>query len=272
MGTALVDQHALITGGGSGIGLAAARAFAADGARVTLVGRTVEKLAQAAATFSDPDRVHFFAADVSSENEIATVVEAASALAPLTIAVANAGSGDIAPLVATDSDKWERVLRTNLSGTFHTFKHAGRAIANAGGGALCAISSIAGVRTHRFMHAYCVSKAGIDMLVRTVADELGVAGVRVNSVCPGLVDTELAQGLFASEAVLKDYLDCMPLGRTGEVEDIAQAVRFLCGPEASWITGVNLSVDGGHHLRRGPDYEPFARALFGDDVTEGRFR
>lgn len=114
------------------------------------------------------------------------------------------------------------------------------------------------------MAAYCVSKAGIDMLVRNTADELGHAGVRVNSVLPGLVDTELAAGLLATQAVLEDYLNCMPLHRTGTVADIAAAVRFLCGPEASWITGVNLSVDGGHHLRRGPDLDVFARALYPD--------
>ena len=108
------------------------------------------------------------------------------------------------------------------------------------------------------------------MLVRTSADELGVSGVRVNSVCPGLVDTEIAAGLFATDAVHQDYLDCMPIGRTGKPADIANAVRFLCGPEASWVTGVSLSVDGGHHLRRGPNYEPFIRALYGDDLAEGR--
>ena len=271
MGISLANQHALITGGGSGIGLAAARVLAEDGARVSLVGRTLEKLEKAALTFADQQRVQVYAADVADEAQVAAVVEAANAWAPLTIALANAGTGDIAPLVVTDSGRWDTVLQTNLTGTFYTFKHAGRAIARAGGGALCAISSIAGVRTHRFMHAYCVSKAGIDMLVRTCADELGAAGVRVNSVCPGLVDTELASGLFASEAILADYLDCMPLKRTGQVQDIAAAVRFLCGPESSWITGVNLSVDGGHHLRRGPDYEPFTRTLFGDDLTEGRY-
>ena len=107
------------------------------------------------------------------------------------------------------------------------------------------------------MGPYCVSKAGIDMLVRNTADELGADGVRVNSVLPGLVDTELAAGLFAAEPVYQDYLTCMPLGRTGTVADIAAAVRFLCGPESSWITGVNLSVDGGHHLRRGPNVDWF---------------
>jgi NAD(P)-dependent dehydrogenase (short-subunit alcohol dehydrogenase family) len=114
------------------------------------------------------------------------------------------------------------------------------------------------------MGTYCVTKAGIDMLVRNTADEMGAVKVRVNSVCPGLVDTEIAQGLFASDAVHGDYLDCMPLRRTGITDDIAHAVRFLCGPESTWITGVNLAVDGGHHLRRGPNLDAFATAMYGD--------
>jgi len=271
MSRALAGQHVLVTGGGSGIGLAAAHAFARDGARVSLMGRSAEKLEAAAAGFDDPKRVHVFPGDVARSEDVTRIVDEANAIEPLTIAVANAGTGDIAPLVATDDDRWQQVLDTNLNGTYFLFKQAARVIGRAGGGALCAISSIAGVRTHRFMHAYCVSKAGIDMLVRTAADELGAAGVRVNSVCPGLVDTEIAQGLFGSEVVHRDYLDCMPLGRTGVVEDIANAVRFLCGPESSWITGVNLSVDGGHHLRRGPNYDVLSRAMFGDDLTDGRF-
>jgi len=267
----LTGQHALITGGGSGIGLATAQAFAADGAAVTLIGRDGDKLSRAAAEFQENATVFTSIADVTDEKAVQSAVENANDQMPLTIAVANAGTGDIAPLTETDSGRWQSVLETNLTGCMYTFKHAARLIGRAGGGAMCAVSSIAGVRTHRFMHAYGVSKAGIDMLVRSSADELGVAGIRVNSVCPGLVDTEIAQGLFATEAVLNDYLDCMPIRRTGVVEDIAAAVRFLCGPEAAWITGVSLSVDGGHHLRRGPNYEPFARAMYGDDITDGRF-
>jgi len=271
MGRSLEGQHALVTGGGSGIGLASARALAADGARVTLVGRNEEKLAAAAADFPADALVDVHAADVADESQVEAAVRAADGRAALTIAVANAGTGDIAPLVATDSERWRSVLATNLDGCMYTFKHAARVIGRAGGGAMCAISSIAGLRTHRFMHAYGVSKAGIDMLVRGAADELGVAGIRVNSVCPGLVDTDIAQGLFGTEDVLEDYLACMPLGRTGVVEDIAQAVRFLCGPESSWMTGVNLPVDGGHHLRRGPNYDTFSKAMFGEDITAGRF-
>jgi NAD(P)-dependent dehydrogenase (short-subunit alcohol dehydrogenase family) len=270
MPQALAGQHAFITGGGSGIGLACARAFIADGARVSIMGRSRDKLDRALAELRALGEAEAYSGDVSDESQVQAGVEAANRTAPLTIGVANAGVGALAPLTLTDDADWQRILQTNLTGTFYTFKHAGRAIARAGGGALCAISSIAGVRTHRFMHAYVVSKAGVDMLVRNTADELGVAGVRVNSVCPGLVDTEIAAGLFATEAVLESYLDNIPLGRTGQPDDIARAVRFLCGPESSWITGTVLSVDGGHHLRCGPDYAPFIRSMHGSDPIEGK--
>jgi NAD(P)-dependent dehydrogenase (short-subunit alcohol dehydrogenase family) len=269
----LSGHNAFVTGGGSGIGLASAKSFARDGASVTLFGRNREKLERAAvdvlAVAAPGVAVRTFAGDVADERAVANGVAHACEAGPLTIAVANAGTGGIAPVVAMRMDKWDEILATNLGGTVRTFKHAGRAIARAGGGAMCAVSSIAGARTHRFMSAYCASKAAIDDLVRNAADELGVAGVRVNSVLPGLVDTEIAAGLFATEEVRLDYLANMPLARTGTVEDIAAAVRFLCGPEASWITGVNLSVDGGHHLRRGPRYDVFARMLFGEDTMRG---
>ncbi|MFU8816763.1 MAG: SDR family NAD(P)-dependent oxidoreductase [Pseudomonadales bacterium] len=266
----LAGQHAFITGGGSGIGLACAKAFLADGARVSIMGRSRDKLDRALAELAPLGEAQAYPGDVGDESQVQTAIEAAHGIAPLTIAVANAGIGSLGSLDRTDDADWQRVLQTNLTGTFYTFKHAGRAITHSGGGALCAISSIAAVRTHRFMHAYVVSKAGVDMLVRNTADELGAAGVRVNSVCPGLVDTEIAAGLFATEEVLEDYLSNMPLSRTGTPADIAQAVRFLCGPESSWITGTVLSVDGGHHLRRGPDYTPFIKAMYGDQAAEDK--
>lgn len=261
-------RHALITGGGSGIGLACAAALLQDGASVTILGRNESKLDAALAELRSQDlppqvAVYRQVCDVADEASVAASVAAANARQPLTVAVANAGVGSLSHALQTQTEDWREVMQTNLDGTFFTFKHAGQAIRDNGGGALCAISSIAGLRTHRFMSAYCVSKAGIDMLVRNMADELGCCGIRVNSVCPGLVDTDIAAGLFATEEVHQDYLDCMPLGRTGIVSDIAQAVRFLCGPEAGWITGVNLPVDGGHHLRRGPNLDPFSRMLEG---------
>lgn len=271
----LAGKTAYVTGGGSGIGLACARAFLRDGASVMIVGRTESKLEVAAAEL-EPDRtedasIGWFAGDVADEDAVrASVLAAAEHGGGLHIAVAAAGVGTLGPVIATPLSEWQKVMDTNLTGTFLTVKHAGAAIARSGGGALCAISSIAGLRTHRHGGAYSVSKAGVDMLVRTAADELGVAGVRVNSVCPGLVDTEISAGLFATDAVLDDYLEQMPIRRTGVVDDVAAAVRYLCGPESGWVTGVSLSVDGGEHLRRGPDWTPIARALYGDDVVEGR--
>jgi NAD(P)-dependent dehydrogenase (short-subunit alcohol dehydrogenase family) len=197
----------------------------------------------------------YVVADVADEASVRTAVGHAAAHAPLTIAVANAGTGSAGPFLETDVSEWDRVMRTNLSGTFYTFKYAGQAIAEAGGGAMCAVSSIAGLRTHKYMAAYCTSKAGIDMLVRNTADELGAVGIRVNSVCPGLVTTDLSAGLHETQSMRDDYLACMPVSRVGVPEDIGHAVRFLCGPEASWITGATLPVDGGHHLRRGPNLE-----------------
>ncbi len=266
-------KHVFVTGGGSGIGLACARAFAAGGAYVSIFGRSQEKLDAAIASLSQDaseDKLASYSGDVGVEDSLARAIDQANDRAPVNIVVANAGIGGLSPLAVTTDDEWQGIMQTNLSGTFYTFKHGARLLARAGGGAMCAISSIAGVRTHRFMAPYCVSKAGIDMLVRNTADELGVAGIRVNSVCPGLVDTEIAAGLFATDAVHEDYMNCMPLRRTGKVDDIAASVAFLCSDEASWVTGVSLSVDGGHHLRRGPDVEPFARMGFGDDIAEGK--
>ena len=270
----LREKSVLVTGGGSGIGLACASAFVREGANVLIMGRDQKKLDAAVEQLQSLAAgnciVDSFQGDVGQEDKVAAAVDKASINNNLDIAIANAGTGGLAPIMATDADDWNQIMQTNLSGTFYTVKHAAIAMSRSGGGAICAISSIAGIKTHRFMGPYCVSKAGIDMLIRNSADELGRNNIRVNSVCPGLVDTEIAAGLMTTEEVHDDYLDCMPIRRTGVVEDIASAVKFLCGPESSWITGVSLSVDGGHHLRRGPNVEPFSRMLFGDDVTEGR--
>lgn len=267
---ALEQWRVLVTGGGSGIGMGCAARFLADGATVTLMGRDEAKL-EAAREALGSERVRLAAGDVALEADVERAVAVASDDgARLDVAVACAGTGTLAPVVAQTEAEFDRVMRTNLYGTLHTFKHAGRAIGRSGGGALCAISSIAGARTHRCGGAYSASKAAIDMLVQTMADEMGPLAVRVNSVLPGLVETDLSQGLQDDTAMLEDYLDCMPVRRTGKVEDIADAVRFLCGPEASWITGVLLNVDGGQHLRRGPLWDELFTRGFGDYLAEAR--
>jgi NAD(P)-dependent dehydrogenase (short-subunit alcohol dehydrogenase family) len=269
----LEGTAAIISGGGSGIGLACARLLRADGCAVTITGRTEERLAGAVEELNAdgataPD-ARYVVADTQDEAAVeASVAAAWEATGGLDFAVASAGRGGLGPLIATPLEEWNDILATNLTGTFLLFKHAGAAIARSGGGAMVAISSIAGAVTHPFMGPYCVSKAGIDMLVRQMADELGRAGVRVNSVRPGIVETDLVSMIMDDEQVMASYLENMPVSRPGQVDDVASAVRFLLGPASSWVTGTSLSVDGGHHLRRGPDFEPAARAFFGDAAVD----
>jgi NAD(P)-dependent dehydrogenase (short-subunit alcohol dehydrogenase family) len=123
------------------------------------------------------------------------------------------------------------------------------------GGSIIGMSSGAGSFPHRLLWAYGTAKAGIDMLCKYAAEELGKDGIRVNTVQPGIIDDELMQFITAGGPLLDDYLAGMPISRVGSVGDVAGAVRFLAGPESTWVTGVNLAVDGGHHLRGGPNYE-----------------
>ena len=271
----LNGHAALVTGGGSGIGLECARRLVADGASVTIMGRTEDRLREATAVLESVAgaraSVRLFVGDATDEDAVAAAVVAASeSTGGLTYAVASAGRGGLGPIIATPLEEWNDIVGTNLTGTFLLFKHAGAAIAGSGGGAIVAISSIAAAVTHPFMGPYCVSKAAVDMLVRQTADELGRAGVRVNSVRPGIVDTDLVSMIMDDPQVMGSYHENMPVSRAGSVDDVAALVRFLLGPESSWITGTSVSVDGGHHLRRGPDFEPAARAFFGDDAVEGR--
>jgi NAD(P)-dependent dehydrogenase (short-subunit alcohol dehydrogenase family) len=267
---ALEGKAAIVTGGGSGIGLACARHLLRDGAIVTIAGRSEDKLRHAAATLaSDVPQgaaVRVAACDVTDEAAVAAAVQVAAVSGRLDIAIANAGGGAAGPIVGMSLDEWRYAIDVNLAGTFLTIKHSARAMA-AGGGAIVAMSSIAGVLTHRFMSAYCASKAGVEMLVRCAADELGGLGIRVNAVRPGLVPTDLAAPLAADDVVVADYLDQMPLGRLGTTDDIASAVRWLAGPESSWVTGQCVAIDGGHTLRRGPRIESMVERFFGPEAV-----
>jgi NAD(P)-dependent dehydrogenase (short-subunit alcohol dehydrogenase family) len=246
---------AFVTGGGTGIGLACAQRLARDGAAVTICGRRGDVLESAVLTLGAQGRM--IVCDVTDDSQVAAAVAfASSSLGRLDIAVANAGGASTAgPMVMADVAGWTQTLALNVMGTLSVIKHCAPVMARCGGGSIVALSSIAGHMTHRNLGAYAVAKAGIEMMVRNAADELGRFGVRVNGVRPGLVPTDISAGLNNDEVTRQDYLDQMPLARTGTVDDVASAVRFLAGPEASWITGQLLGVDGGHSLRRGPDLD-----------------
>lgn len=266
---ALEGTAVLVTGGGSGIGLTCAQRFAADGAWVTICGRSRAKLVRALPSLGDRGR--YVVADVSDE---AAMVEAADQAASaagggLTAVVANAGGTHaLGPLALTSAKRFEQDLAVNVTGTFLTVKATAPHLARVGGGAIVAVSSVAGQLSHRLMGAYSTSKAAVDMLVRNAADELGPYGIRVNGVRPGLVPTGGSDPLASDPAIRDDYLAQMPLGRLGTVDDVASAVRFLAGPESSWITGQLLGVDGGHGLRRGPELSSLLPSAAASALTE----
>ena len=251
---------ALVTGGGSGIGLGCAQRFAADGAHVTIAGRTEARLAQAvqeiAKVAAPGATARFVVCDVTDEADVEQAVATATApTGKLDVLFACAG-GSLhgGPIVASDADGWRATVDLHLVGTFLCIKHAAPVMMRGGGGSIVGMSSIAGHTTHRFMSAYCASKAGIEMLVKCAADELGEHDIRVNAVQPGIVDTELMSFITAGGPILDSYYANMPVARVGTVDDIAAAVRYLAGPESTWVTGQMFGIDGGHQLRRGPDY------------------
>ena len=265
---------ALVTGGGSGIGLATATRFALDGAAVTICGRTESKLAGAVAAIDGavaaagggsggtggtiPAR--YVVADVTVEDQVAAAVAAArEPTGRLDILFACAGgSHHMGAMLEADVAAVRSTIDLNLVGSYLSLKHAGSAMREAGGGTVVLMSSGAGRVPHRWLWAYGMAKAAVESLCAYAAEELGAAGIRVNAVQPGIVDDELMSFITAGGPLLDDYLAQMPLGRPGTVEDVAAAVRFLAGPESGWITGECLAMDGGHHLRRGADYSLLA--------------
>ena len=271
----LEGTAALVTGGGSGIGLGCARWLARDGASVTICGRSKERLDAAVPEIesiaADGATVQAVVCDVTDEDEVRAAVEQATAgTGSLDAVVASAGGSEtIGPVTQVDVEAFRRTLDVNVVGTFLTLKHAAAVMVRAGGGSFIGLSSIAGSRTHRWFGAYGPAKAGIEALVAMAADELGPSNVRVNAIAPGLVDTELVAGVTEGGPVLDDYLDQMPIERVGTVDDIASAARWLAGPESSWVTGQVLHVDGGHSLRRGPIYQAFLEPVFGKDGLRG---
>ncbi len=258
----------VVTGGGTGIGFACARAIVEGGGKVIIAGRRQAVLDDARGRLGPAAAA--VACDVASD---ASVAEAFAWIerefGRLDLAVNAAGTGTVGSVLNGPVSEFTRVLETNLTGVYRVMQQEARLMRVAGGGSIVNISSIAGTHTHRWMTAYCVAKAGLNMLTRCAADDLGEFGIRVNAVAPGLVPTDLAAGLVANAETVEEYRRRMPLDRLGTTEDIANAVAFLLSDEASWITGMVVAADGGHHLRQGPDLLHQFRPMFGEAATGG---
>lgn len=246
----LSGKAAVITGAGSGLGRAMAQRFAAEGASV-LVTDIDEAGGRATVDAIDPAHAAFLRVDVTSEEDCAAAVsEALSRWGRLDIMVANAGTGVTGAFSTLEKTDFERVLAVNLTGVFLCAKHAFRIMQGAGGGAILATASVAGLRGTPGLGAYGVSKAGVVQMIKTLALEGARYQIRANALCPiwtqtPMVDAFIAGGRSTPEEMRARLVGSIPLGRLGDPMDVAAAAVYLVSDEAAFITGVAFPVDGG---------------------------
>lgn len=243
---------ALVTGAGSGIGQAAARALAAAGARVA-VTELPDRLERAAATVAEIQAAGGDALPVSLDvRDLASITECVARAADagggrLDVLVNNAGINVRQPAFEVTEEAWDLVLDTNLKGLFFAAQAAGRVMRDQApsGGSIVNVASTMGLVGYYDRTAYCASKAGAVNLSRVLAIEWAPHQIRVNAVCPAFVETPLTSALFANEAIKTDILHRTPAGRLVMPDEVAAAIVFLAGPASRMVTGAALTVDGG---------------------------
>jgi NAD(P)-dependent dehydrogenase (short-subunit alcohol dehydrogenase family) len=245
----LLDQRgrvALVTGAGSGFGRVIARRFAEAGARVALHcrGSRAGAEAEARAIAEAGGEARVFAADLTAEGSAERLVgEAAAAFGRLDVLVNNAGAYPLAELLQMKAAQWDDVLAVNLRSALACLQAAGRRMAEQREGAIVNVTSIQAFRPAPALAHYSAAKAGLEMLTRSAAVELGPSGVRVNAVAPGLVWREGIEAAWPDG--VERYRKAAPLGRLAQPEDVADACLFLASPAARFVTGTTLVVDGG---------------------------
>jgi NAD(P)-dependent dehydrogenase (short-subunit alcohol dehydrogenase family) len=256
-------KTAVVTGAGSGIGWASARLFAAEGAALVIVDKQAAAVEETAAEIrAAGGKAIAVAADAGAEGDVRGFIErAVGELGGLDIVYANAGiSGGLVPLLEQSVELWQEILRVNLIGPFLAIRHAAPHMMRQGKGAIICTASVAGLRANAGGHPYSASKAGVISLVQTAANSLTGTGVRVNAICPGLIETGMTRPIFerARERGSTAKIGQLnPLQRQGEPEEIAAMALFLASDEASYVNGQAFAVDGGLSSTH-----PFARPRF----------
>jgi NAD(P)-dependent dehydrogenase (short-subunit alcohol dehydrogenase family) len=249
--TRLKGKVTIVTGGGSGIGRAIALALAAAGARVAVLGRRREPLEGVVKEISQVGgEAIALAADVTRDDEGRKAAEEAEkAFGRIDVLVNNAGALSVSTVDSISEEEWDRVLATNLKGPFLMSRAVLPAMRRVGGGSIINIGSVLGLVAMRDRAAYCASKGGVTLLTKAMALDHAHENIRVNCICPAIVETDLIRDLFSKTEEGRNARDArmstLPLGRFGRPADIAGLAVFLASDESSWMTGVAVPVDGG---------------------------
>ena len=241
----LKNQVAIITGGGTGIGLACAQLFIQEGAQVILFGRSNKSLDKAVTDLGD-DAISV-CGDITKKNDVQTLVEIAlERFGVVDILINNAGTFSASPFHQISEEQWDYLLNVNLRGVFLLTREVIPNMLQSGNGNIINISSILSLVAASEFSAYNVSKGALNQFTRSIAVEYGGRGVRCNAVCPGLIETEMTADLMANKELMEEWIKNYPIGRFGKPEDVAQACLFFASKESSFITGAVLPIDGGY--------------------------
>lgn len=243
----LKDKTALVTGGSRGIGLEIARSLLNEGAKVILCSRKKEGLDAAAITLGNPEALTIIPAHIGKADQVdamfATIEED---FGHIDILINNVGMNLITPGIADlDPGLWQKIIDTNLSGTFLVSRKAAIMMRTKGHGKIVSLSSIAGQKATPGMGIYGIAKAGIEMMTKVLAAELALFNVQVNAVAPAMVRTDFSKPFWDNKELLDHVTSTIPMARIAEIDDVVKPVLFLASKGSSYITGQTLTVDGG---------------------------
>ena len=240
----LKDKTAIITGGGTGIGLATASAFCQEGAKVILFGRRKEKLEKAVEKLGGSAII--VQGDMTNNNDLDKLInETLHNFKKIDILVNNAGLFNGSPLHEISDSQWDEIMDINIRSVFQLTRRVLPTMLSQKYGSIIHISSILGLIAVPQVAAYNVSKGALNQFSRSIAVEYGSSGIRSNSICPGLIATDMTADLMKDADLMKEWSKEYPIGRFGKPEDVANACLYLASDESSFVTGVTLPVDGG---------------------------